>query len=418
LAQAILAQELRGSARGRGSIMPASDGAARAPLLAVVTLAKGSIKIFDAGILDHIIPGMIGQAGAEGNPCLELETAMAAIERKTGVKNLSFGQAAALLRELNMGEYARRFSRLTQRRRGMAHPDVQFVEQMQQALDMVGGNMLTEVVQRFVAGGCRKAAGGDGSAEVASEDGKADMDISSTGGEGVNDGAGMQTGGKLGKAGARGDNCFSDDGFDYAKAHEKIKGDPHSSWKDADLIYPGRKETLGYTEESAVQGLIGGLRERMRSLEEQWGTFLELEADFKEKKEEHLARELSSVEGHCERLVDGLMKRVAKLEEPQTVRKHQDGTGDLRHHQADKSRAQLDDPQACVDWQTKKAQQRRQAQAEPGGGLRDKDLEERLTPQEPHGSHGWLEAGRGWRAGQRGTQPWRAGAPGGHAGRA
>merc|ERR1711963_1306981 len=42
-------------------------------------------------------------------------------------------------------------------------------------------------------------------------------------------------------------------GVEYAKTHEEIKGAFLTFQKDADQIYPGWKEKLGYTGESSVQ---------------------------------------------------------------------------------------------------------------------------------------------------------------------
>merc|ERR1711933_631045 len=58
---------------------------------------------------------------------------------------------------------------------------------------------------------------------------------------------------KLWKAGTYGDISLSDDVVEYAKTHEEIKGAFLTFQKDADQIYPGWKEKLGYTGESSVQ---------------------------------------------------------------------------------------------------------------------------------------------------------------------
>merc|ERR1712226_554606 len=58
---------------------------------------------------------------------------------------------------------------------------------------------------------------------------------------------------KLWKAGAYGDISLSDGIIEYAKTHEEIKGAFLTFQKDADQIYPGWKEQLGYTGESSVQ---------------------------------------------------------------------------------------------------------------------------------------------------------------------
>merc|ERR1711979_187476 len=46
---------------------------------------------------------------------------------------------------------------------------------------------------------------------------------------------------------------LSDGIIEYAKTHEEIKGAFLTFQKDADQIYPGWKEQLGYTGESSVQ---------------------------------------------------------------------------------------------------------------------------------------------------------------------
>merc|ERR1711934_1250415 len=58
---------------------------------------------------------------------------------------------------------------------------------------------------------------------------------------------------KLWKAGTYGDVSLSDGVVEYAKTHEEIKGALLTFQKDADQIYPGWKEKLGYTGESSVQ---------------------------------------------------------------------------------------------------------------------------------------------------------------------
>merc|ERR1712176_1722306 len=58
---------------------------------------------------------------------------------------------------------------------------------------------------------------------------------------------------KLWKAGTYGDVSLSDGVVEYAKTHEEIKGAFLTFQKDADQIYPGWKEKLGYTGESSVQ---------------------------------------------------------------------------------------------------------------------------------------------------------------------
>merc|ERR1719386_41631 len=55
------------------------------------------------------------------------------------------------------------------------------------------------------------------------------------------------------KSGAYGDVSLSDGIIEYAKSHEELKGAFLTFQKDADQIYPGWKEKLGYTGESSVQ---------------------------------------------------------------------------------------------------------------------------------------------------------------------
>merc|ERR1712060_854952 len=58
---------------------------------------------------------------------------------------------------------------------------------------------------------------------------------------------------KLWKAGTYGQCSLSDGVIEYAKTHEELKGAFLTFQKDADQIYPGWKEQLGYTGESSVQ---------------------------------------------------------------------------------------------------------------------------------------------------------------------
>merc|ERR1712159_393547 len=55
------------------------------------------------------------------------------------------------------------------------------------------------------------------------------------------------------KRGTYGEVSLSDGVIEYAKTHEEIKGAFLTFQKDADQIYPGWKEKLGYTGESSVQ---------------------------------------------------------------------------------------------------------------------------------------------------------------------
>ena len=55
------------------------------------------------------------------------------------------------------------------------------------------------------------------------------------------------------KSGKFGDISLSDGIIEFAKTHEEIKGAFLTFQKDADQIYPGWKEKLGYTGESSVQ---------------------------------------------------------------------------------------------------------------------------------------------------------------------
>merc|ERR1712134_176677 len=55
------------------------------------------------------------------------------------------------------------------------------------------------------------------------------------------------------KSGAYGEVSLSDGVIEFAKTHEEMKGAFLTFQKDADQIYPGWKEKLGYTGESSVQ---------------------------------------------------------------------------------------------------------------------------------------------------------------------
>merc|ERR1711988_1713316 len=55
------------------------------------------------------------------------------------------------------------------------------------------------------------------------------------------------------KASTYGEVSLSDGVIEYAKTHEELKGAFLTFQKDADQIYPGWKEKLGYTGESSVQ---------------------------------------------------------------------------------------------------------------------------------------------------------------------
>ena len=59
--------------------------------------------------------------------------------------------------------------------------------------------------------------------------------------------------GRPGRSGQYGNISLSDGVIEFAKTHEEIKGAFLTFQKDADQIYPGWKEKLGYTGESSVQ---------------------------------------------------------------------------------------------------------------------------------------------------------------------
>jgi hypothetical protein len=69
----------------------------------------------------------------------------------------------------------------------------------------------------------------------------------------------------LWKAGMYGDVSLSDGIIEYAKTHEEIKGAFLTFQKDADQIYPGWKEQLGYTGESSVQAASFDWKKRAAS---------------------------------------------------------------------------------------------------------------------------------------------------------
>merc|ERR1711869_11053 len=56
--------------------------------------------------------------------------------------------------------------------------------------------------------------------------------------------------------GTYGDVSLSDGVIEFAKTHEEMKGAFLTFQKDADQIYPGWKEKLGYTGESSVQAAL------------------------------------------------------------------------------------------------------------------------------------------------------------------
>jgi hypothetical protein len=63
-----------------------------------------------------------------------------------------------------------------------------------------------------------------------------------------------------------GDVSLSDGIIEYAKTHEEIKGAFLTFQKDADQIYPGWKEQLGYTGESSVQAASFDWKKKQRLL--------------------------------------------------------------------------------------------------------------------------------------------------------
>ena len=120
--------------------------------LAVFHTGRGRLVIHDQDSFGRLLAKLLPTAAAPAlavDPCAELEKAYLCMEGVLGLSVARAGPAAALLRELGFPALGKRFSKLTQRRRGAAHLDVGFNRDLFLALDGLEGGFVDRVVKRF-----------------------------------------------------------------------------------------------------------------------------------------------------------------------------------------------------------------------------------------------------------------------------
>mmetsp|Transcript_128360 Transcript_128360/g.399509 ORF Transcript_128360/g.399509 Transcript_128360/m.399509 type:complete len:330 (-) Transcript_128360:163-1152(-) len=133
----------------------APDSEASRPLALHGTLeAPGGVRLLlhTQAAVDRAIVRVLERADprpSERAPCAEFEMALSAIGQVAGCDELRVGKASALLRALGLTGLSRRLSRLSQRRRGAAHPDAPFLDDLKRAMDTLPPARVSEVVSNF-----------------------------------------------------------------------------------------------------------------------------------------------------------------------------------------------------------------------------------------------------------------------------
>jgi hypothetical protein len=154
--------------------------APRPPPLAALAAGRGLLYLYDQvalGIaLDRLVGPLEDREVPLADPFLGLDHAYLALKDSTGLPLERAGQAVALLKQLGLPDMARRFSRLSTRRRGAAHPDACFVHELRAALATLDSQLLQGVAKTFGGG----LGGRSASTDVdGSEAGSAVVDSSS-----------------------------------------------------------------------------------------------------------------------------------------------------------------------------------------------------------------------------------------------
>ena len=130
--------------------------APRPPPLAALAAGRGLLYFYDLDALGFTLDRLVGPLEDRvvplADPILGLDHAYLALKDSTGLPLERAGQAVALLKQLGLPDMARRFSRLTTRRRGAAHPDACFVHELRAALASVDGQLLQGVAKTFGGG--------------------------------------------------------------------------------------------------------------------------------------------------------------------------------------------------------------------------------------------------------------------------
>ena len=103
-------------------------------------------------VLARLVPynAQASAAPTSFDPPATLELAFAELEHTSGIQlGEKAGKAVALLKALGLTEHARRFSKLTSRRKGFAHPDAPFLAQLRIALARIDPLKVAKIASSF-----------------------------------------------------------------------------------------------------------------------------------------------------------------------------------------------------------------------------------------------------------------------------
>ena len=107
--------------------------------------------------LEHAHPGEEEASPPGGppasSPCAELELAFHDLSEHAGFPVTRAGQAVALLRDLGLADLGKRFSRLSSRRRGAAHPDAPFLADLRRSLEGLDSGFVASTAAAFLEAG-------------------------------------------------------------------------------------------------------------------------------------------------------------------------------------------------------------------------------------------------------------------------
>ena len=117
-------------------------GRRRRELLATLEVGQFRFAFFDRGSLRMALQEAAGSGAAHASaerpdPCAELERVYDLLSDIAGAPVTKPGLVAALLECLSLADMARRFSRLTSRRKAAAHPDVLFLDHLRDELQQL-----------------------------------------------------------------------------------------------------------------------------------------------------------------------------------------------------------------------------------------------------------------------------------------
>ena len=140
------------------------DGRRRRELLATLEVRQHRFAFFDRDSLRMALQEAAGSAAAgtpaaRPDPCAELEKVYGLLSDTAGAPVSQPGPAAALLRCFSLDDMARRFSRLTSRRKAVAHPDALFLDNLRVALQNLRPADVDKGMSSFRKGAAKKPPG-------------------------------------------------------------------------------------------------------------------------------------------------------------------------------------------------------------------------------------------------------------------